>query len=334
MKRREFIVGLGAAATWPFAARAQQPAKMKRIAFVHPDINVSNLSITSEHRGYRTLFEELRRLGYIEGQNLIVDRYSAEGRTEQYASLADDVVRTNPDLILAITIGLVSKLKAATATIPLVAITGDPVVAGLVPSLARPGGNITGIASLAGLEVWGKRLELLLEATPKSSNIRFLTSRYLWESPQGEAIREIARRSGIPLVGALVDGIIDEAQYRRVFAAMEQDRVDGLMLFDAADTFTHRRLLVELAARSRIPAIYTYREFVELGGLMAYSFDLADIYRRVAEQIDKILKGANPGEIPIYQTTRFELAINLKTAKALGLDVPPTLLARADEVIE
>ena len=339
MKRREFIAGAGAVATcssfWPLVARAQQPAKMKRIAIVHPNIDLSDLSITSEHLGYRTLFEELRRRGYSEGRNLVVERYSAAGQTDRYADLARDVVRTNPDLILAIANPLVLSFKEATTKIPLVAVAGNMVASGIVPSLARPGGNITGISTdVGGNDIWGKRLGLLLEATPKSSNARFLTLRSSWERVQGEAVRKEARQLGISLEGALLDGAIDEPQIRNVFTAMKQDRVDALMVIDDAGLFPHRQLIVELAAKDRIPTIYAHRLFVEPGGLMTYSFDLAEMYRHVAEQIDRILKGENPGDIPVFQAARYEFIVNLKTAKALGLELPAALVARADEVIE
>jgi len=335
MKRREFIAGIGASTAWPFAVRAQQPAKAKRIAVVHPNIDVRDLTISSEHLGYRTLFEELRRRGYIEGQNLAVERYSAEGRTDRYSDLARDVVGTNPDLILIIANPLVLSFKEATTSIPLVAVAGNVVASGIMPSLARPGGNITGISTdVGGFDIWGKRLGLLREASPKSTNARFLTLRSSWEKLQGEAVRNEARQLGISLEGALLDGTVDEGQIRHVFAVMEQDRADALMVIDDAGLFPYRQLIVELASKSRIPAIYAHRIFVEPGGLMTYSFDLAEMYRNVADQIDKILKGEKPGNIPVFQASRYELIINLKTAKALGLEMPAALVARADEVIE
>ncbi len=335
MKRREFIAILGGAAALPLVARAQQPAKTKRIAIVHPNIDVSDLSITSEHLGYRTLFEELRRRGYSEGRDLAVERYSAAGQSDRYADLARDIVRTNPDLILAISNPLVLSFKQATTRIPLVAVAGNLVASGIVPSLAQPGGNITGISTdVGGNDIWGKRLGLLLEATPKSSNARFLTLRSSWERVQGEAVRKEARQLGISLEGALLDGAIDEAQIRRAFTAMEQDRVDALMVIDDAGLFPYRQLIVELASKGRIPTIYGHRIFVEPGGLMTYSFDLTEMYRHAAEQIERILKGEKPGDIPVFQAARYELIVNLKTAKALGLELPAALVARADEVIE
>ena len=332
MRRRDFITALGAAATWPLAAQAQQPAKMKRIAFVRPAGPVSEVSVSGRPY-YRAFFEELSRLGYVEGQNLGVERYSGEGRPERYAELARDVVNTHPDLILAVAARLSLDFKMATTTIPIVSMINDPIALGLAASIARPGGNITGVTISGGLELIGKRMGLLVEAMPKLSTVSYLVSRPYWEDPRGAAAREAAKQAGL-LLKAVLLGAFNEAEYQRVFRSMEQDRADGLMVSDEAENITYRATIVELAAKGRIPTIYAVRDFVEAGGLMAYSPDLADIYRRVANLIDKILKGTNPGDIPFYQPTKFELSINLKTAKELGLEMPATLLARADEVIE
>jgi putative tryptophan/tyrosine transport system substrate-binding protein len=333
MQRREFITLFGGtAATWPLAARAQQPAKMKRIAIVSPATKIGDMGVNGI-RFYRMFFEELGRLGYDEGRNLVVERYSGEGRTEHYADLARDVVNTHPDLIFCISYRLALNFKAATTTIPIAAITADPIALGLASSLARPGGNITGISVDAGIEVMGKRLGLLLEATSKLSNARFLVSQLNWEGVLGAAVREASGRAGISLAGEPMSSF-NEQEYQRVFNSMEHERVDGILVSDEAEQLTYRQLLVELAAKTRIPTIYAFREHVELGGLMAYSIDLGDVGRRAARQIAQILKGANPGELPFYQQTKFELTINLKTAKALGLNLPPMLLGRADEVIE
>jgi putative ABC transport system substrate-binding protein len=332
MKRREFICFIGGATAWPLAARAQQPAKMKRIAMVHPSHNVGDLSIAGM-RYYRAFFEELGRLGYIEGQNLAVERYSGEGRTERYAELVRDIVGSQPDLIFSISGGLASLFKTATTTIPIVTIASDPVFLGLVPSIARPGGNITGVTVDGGSEIIGKRIELLIEAISKPSNVGYLASQGFWERLLGVEAQKAAKQVGISLAGELLGGF-NEPEYRRVFAAMEQDHVDAIIVSEEVEHITHRRTLVELAAKSRIPAVYAYREFVDLGGLLAYSVDLMDIFRRIANLIDKILKGAKPGDVPFYQPIKFELVINLKTAKALGLELPATLLGRADEVIE
>jgi putative ABC transport system substrate-binding protein len=333
MRRRDFITLFGGtAATWPLAARAQQPAKMKRIAYVNSSGKVSAISVSGRPQ-YRAFFEELSRLGYVEGQNLGVERYSGEGRPERYAELARDVVNTHPDLILAVAARLSLDFKMATTTIPIVSIINDPIAMGLVASMARPGGNITGVTISGGLELIGKRMGLLVEAMPKLSTVSYLVSRPYWEDPRGAAAREGAKQAGISLKAVLL-GAFNEAEYQRVFRSMEQDRADALMVSDEAEHAPNTATIVELAAKGRIPTVYPFREFVEAGGLMAYSIDQAEIYRRLANLIDKILRGANPGDIPFYQPTKFELSVNLKTAKALGFEMPAMLLGRADEVIE
>jgi len=282
----------------------------------------------------RAFFEELSRLGYVEGQNLGVERYSGEGRTEHYAELAREVVNTHPDLILAVGGRLSLDFKMATTTIPIVTIIIDPIAMGLVTSIARPGGNITGVTIAGGLELIGKRMGLLVEATPKVSTVGYLASQPFWDDARGAAAREVAKRLGVSLSPAVLGTAFNETEYQRVFRSLEQGRVDALMVSEEPEHVTYRTIIVELAAKDRIPTIYPLRDFIEVGGLMAYSIDQSDMSRRVANLIDKILRGANPGDIPFYQPTKFDLSINLKTAKALGIEMPAMLLARADEVIE
>jgi putative ABC transport system substrate-binding protein len=331
MRRRDFIATIGGAAAWPFTARAQQVGKVYRVAWVHPSSPVADLSENSGHRGYRALVEELRRLGYAEGRNLIFERYSGEGRTEQYSELAEQVVRTKPDLILTFTTRMVVRFKSATTAIPVVAITADPIASGIATSLARPEGNITGVVSDAGVEIWGKRLALIAETVPALSKVGFIMPRVNSVAAVG---REAAQKIGISLFEAPLEGTIQEPEYRRVFEAMQQHKVGALVVADGAENFTNRRLIVELADKAKLPAIYPYRENVELGGLMAYAWDHPDGFRHAAQQIDQILKGAKPQDIPFYQTVKFDLILNLKTAKSLGLTFPLRLLATAGEVIE
>src|SRR4051812_48817525 len=334
MQRREFITLFGGVtATWPLAAHAQQPARMKRIAFIHPGMKVGEMSLSGPPQ-YRAFFQELSRLGYVEGQNLAIARYSGEGTPERYSELVRDVVNTHPDLILAVAARLSLDFKKATTTIPIVTIVNDPVALGLVASIARPGGNITGVTIATELELIGKRIELLVEAMPGLSIVGYLVSRSYWEDPRGAAAREAAKRAGISLRAALLGNGFNEAEYQRVFRSMEQDPLDARMVSDEAEHFTNRAMIVELAAKRRIPAIYAYGDFVQVGGLMAYSIDVPDTFRRLANIIDKVLKGANPGDIPFYRPTKFELSINLKTAKALGLALPTILLVRANQVVE
>jgi putative ABC transport system substrate-binding protein len=330
--RREFITLLGGAATWPLAARAQQPAKTHRIAIVHPSVSISEMNETGDHPYYPALFKELRRLGYVEGKNLVVARCSGEGREDRYPELCRDVVGTKPDVIVTSASRLVLSFKAATHTVPVVASMADPVPFGIVSSLAWPGGNITGVSVEAGLEIWGKRLQVLREAIPTASKVGFLGSRQIWDLPQVAATREAAAQVGITLLGPPLESLQEE--YRRVVGAMARERVDGIIIGDQLEHVTYRRLIIDLADNARLPTVFPYREQFEIGALMAYGPSLADVYRRLAGYIDQILKGARPGELPIYLASKFELLINQKAARALGLTLPISLLVRADEVIE
>jgi putative ABC transport system substrate-binding protein len=334
MRRREFIAGLLLAASVRHA-RAQQTAKIYRIAIISAAAPVTDMTETSSLRLFRAFFQELRRFGYIEGRNLIVERYSGEGRTERYAELARGAVHLRPDLILGTSNIIVRHLKAATATIPIVGFMGDPVGFGLVASLAHPGGNLTGISIDTGSDIETKRLELLREAFPPASRVGVLAPRSRWwESPRGAAMREAAQRLGISLLEPRLEGALQEIEYRRAFEAMTQEHTDALYVSGDSENLTNRRLVVELVEKNRLPTIYTFREFVDAGGLMAYAVDLVDLYTHVAGYIDQILKGVSPGDIPIYQAAKFELVVNVKAANAIGLAIPPALVLRADEVIE
>jgi putative tryptophan/tyrosine transport system substrate-binding protein len=229
---------------------------------------------------------------------------------------------------------LLLAFKATTTTIPIVGATTDPVALGIVSSLARPGGNITGISVDAGIEVWGKRLDLLKEAVPRLSRLGFLVTRSLLGKRGAAILKEAAGRRAISLIGSPLDSPIEEAGYRRAFAAMAQEGANAILVGAEPEHWGHMRLIVELAEKSRLAAIYAWREAVEIGGFMAYGYDILDIFRRIPHVIDQILKGAKPGEIPFEQAQKFDLVINLKTAKTLGIELPGSLLARADEVIE
>jgi putative ABC transport system substrate-binding protein len=335
MKRREFIAGIGgvAAAGWPLVARAQQPDRVRRIAIFHPAIPTALLTETGGGSAWRAFFGELRRLGYREGENLLIDRYSADGHHERYGDISREIVIGKPDVIVTGTNPVVAAFKAATTTVPIVAFMLDPLHAGLVTSLSQPGGNLTGITLDAGVEVWGKRLEILKEAIPLAEKATFLGMRGGWEGASGQVLRDAASRLGISLTFALPE-TGTPAEIERVFSGMERQRPDALLVSGEGDLYANRQLIAELSVRNRLPTMCPYRDHVEAGALMGYAVDLAELLRRMADDVHQILKGANPGDIPIYQPTKFQLLINLKTVKALGLNVPPTLLARADEVIE
>jgi putative ABC transport system substrate-binding protein len=336
VRRRAFIGLIGGAAALPLAARAQQAGAHRRLAWIHPSAPLADLQENGGVRAYRAFLDELRKLGHVEGANLIVERYSGGARLDRYEELVRGVVQSRPDVIFTSGSEITRHLKAATAAIPVVAVLTDPVAEGLINSLAHPGGNITGAAVDAGIEIWSKRLALLKEAIPAASHVGLLCARPYWEDPgkAGEALRAAASKLGISVSGCLQEGQLQEAGYRSAFDAMRLDRLDGLVVHDQAENFTNRKLIVELARNASLPTIYPYREYVELGGLMAYAVDLPDAFRRAAGQVDQILRGVSPSALPFYQQTRFELLINLKTAKALSLNIPGTLLASSDEVIE
>ena len=306
----------------------------------HPAGPVAVINETSGdalgRRLYQPFFEELRRLGDVEGQNLIVERYSGEGRPESFPDLAREVAAGNPDVIVAISNPVALAARAATATIPIEWIGVGPIEAGLVRSLAHPGGNITGV-SLFDAETYAKRLQILKDSLPSASKVAYLTPQRAWENTGGQALQRTLQQVGRQLELSVFPMLLREStasEYQRVFAESAAEHPDALIVNDIADHFPYRKLIVELAEKSRLPAIYGYREYVEAGGLMAYGSDLGELMRRMADDVHQILNGTKPGDIPIYQSTKFELVINLKAAKALGLALPLSLLARADELIE
>jgi putative tryptophan/tyrosine transport system substrate-binding protein len=335
MKRREFI-GLACgvsvlAATTSRAAWAVEPHKMYRIAILHPSRPVSELTESSHLKYWREFFHELRQLGYIEGNNLVVERFSGEGRSDHYPELAREAAASNPNVIFVITNYMVGPLKEAASTIPIVALTADPVQTGLVTSMARPGGNITGVSVDAGLQLWGKRLQLFREAVPTISKLAILG---VQKNPEAAVMKETTDKAGLRVAGPFYVNKGSDDEYREVFATMSQSGANALFVDGSPEHITKRQLIGELAATYRLPAIYPYRSFVEAGGLMSYGVDFVEIFRQVAGEIDQILKGANPADIPFYQPTKFELVVNVKAAKEIGLTVSEPLLARADEVIE
>jgi putative ABC transport system substrate-binding protein len=334
MRRRDFIAGLMIAAVTG-RAQAQQTGKVYRIAFAHPTAPVADQNQAS--KGSLTIpavFEELSRLGYVEGRNLLIERYSGEGRAAHYPDLALQIVSRNPDLIIAFNNFFVLDLKAATSTIPIVGTMGFPVEAGIVASLARPGGNITGVSVDVGQDQWAKRIQLLKEAVPQITRLGVIETRNGRERFSGEMMRKSALENSVSIVGPPLERPTDEQEYRRVFTALAQDGADGIYVTEESENVTYRGLIADLAIKGRLPTIFSFRQFVEAGGLMSYGIDGSDLGHRIAGLVDKILKGAKPGELPIFQPTKFELSINLKTAKTLGIELPPLLVARADNVIE
>ena len=245
-----------------------------------------------------------------------------------------EVVDTKPDLIYSIGTPLTLHFKAATNTIPTIALTGDPIRFGIVSNIARPGGNITGVSTDAGVAIWGKRVEILAEAVPKLVHLVYISTRGNLDNAGGKATQEAAQRLGISLVSAPLGSTVTEAEYRRIFDSIQRDQVDGILFSSEFEHYPHRLTLIQLVQQIRLPAMHDSSDQVEAGALMSYGLDVKAAIRTAAIQAAEILNGANPGDMPYVQVVRFELVINLKTAKTLGLELPATLLARADRVIE
>src|SRR5882672_4558533 len=334
MRRRAFLSIVCGAVAWPLAAAAQQSTNKKRLAIFSPSEPSAHLHEHSESKFSRALFAELRRLGQIEGQNLKVESYGREQNTSGPEALATEIVRSNPDVIFVVGPGALI-FKKLTSRIPIVVITGDPVKQGIAESLAHPGGNFTGVSIDAGLSIYGKRIALLREIIPTMSKLGCLALRLSWNGPiAGPAIRAAAETAGLTLAVSLVEIGSSEADYRAAVESISRDGANAVMVVESPETFQKSTLIAKLLGDAKLPAIFFHPEAVEAGGLMAYSFDLFELYMRVGNTIAAILRGAKPGDIPIYQVTKFELSINLKTAEQLGLSVPYALIATADKVIE
>jgi len=325
VRRRELIALLGGAAAWPFAARAEQPGKLPTIGF----LGITTPSIDSQR--VAAFVQRLRELAWIDGRNLAIEYRWAEGRNERYAEISAEFVRLKVDVIVTSATLPTLAAKRATAVIPIVfAVVSDPVGTGLVASLARPGGNVTGLANQMS-DTGGKKLEFLREAVPDLRRLAIMANVGNPASvlEMGE-VQTTARTLGLEVTTSEIRRAEDIAP---AFEALK-DRADALYLCPEPLMNTNRTRINILAVGARLPTMHGVREYVEAGGLMSYGPNFPDQFRRVADFVDKILRGTKPTDIPVEQPTKFDLIINLTTAKALGLELPPTLLARADEVIE
>ena len=325
IRRRKFLATLGGAAAWPLATHAQQPiGKIRRLGVLLPGLRESLFG--------KAMRDRLRELGYTDGRDTILETRWAEGKPERLTELAAELAGLKLDAIVAFSTPAALAARNATATIPVIFLyVGDPVGAGVVPSLARPGGNATGISLLA-TELATKRLEILLEVAPKISRVAMLWN----DSNPGMVLRARESQDAAPKLGVTIEsvGVHDLINFDSAFATIESGGIDALLTLVDPFTSQHRKRIVDFAARRRLPAIYESGEFVESGGLICYGPNLVAIEHRAAEYVDKVFKGAKPADLPVEQPTKFEMLVNMKTAKALGLSIPQSVMLRADQLIE
>ena len=328
IRRREFISLLGgAAAAWPLAARGQQPGKVYRVGMLtgQPEGDPENAARLAAFR------LALGKFGWSEGRNLLIDIRWGAGDPDRMRVLAKELNRLGPDIVVSESTPATAALRQEIPNVPIVfSQVANPVGAGFAASLARPGGNITGFTNFEP-SMGGKWLELLKEVAPRVARTAAIFNPETHSGQYWQSIEAAAPSLAVTFTRAPVR---DAAEIERTIEAFARDPNGGLLVMPDSFTLTHRELIVALAERRRLPSIYAFRVFPASGGLLSYGIDQVEIFRRIAAYVDRILRGANPGELPIEGPTKFELAVNLKTAKALGLTVPPTLLARADEVIE
>jgi putative ABC transport system substrate-binding protein len=327
-RRRFLLTSVAGALAAPLVAEAQKAAKIARIGYL-------TLYAASSGHLREAFLQGLRDLGYIEGRNVVIEYRDAERKPERLPALAAELVALKVDVIFAAGTPHALAAQQATRTLPIVFAAADAVTGGLVTSLARPGGNVTGVSVLTQEELVGKRLELLKQAVP---GVRRLA--VLWQPGVQDERTETATLKGAEVAARSLGMRVQFVEARgpedfdRAFSEMTKARADALTMIGSSMLFSERRRLVDLAAKNRLPTAAISREYAEDGGLMAYGPNIADLFRRAATYVDKILKGAKPADLPVEQATKYELLINLKTAKALGLTIPPSLLAAADQVIE
>lgn len=328
MRRRDFIA-LGAASALAYSAQAEQLTPQRRIGIALPGWDDRNSNPYQDQ-----FLNQLARHGYVEGRNLIVDRYAVTGGMDRYSDLAAKVVSNHPQVILTAAPAMTLALKAATQTIPIVTIIGDPVVLGLVSSLARPGGNVTGITVDAGAELHGKRLSLLKEVRPSATRLAYLSSSTAFKQPQAAFAMQAAEALKLSFLHIDLGNTLNEEAYRAAGDSIANAGAELLLVSDEPQHLQNSGALVGIAANAHIPAMYPFRDIVVAGGLMAYYRDLLAANAEAADQVAQILNGENPAEMPFRQPTSFRLSINSKAARDIGIVFSPVLLASADEVIE
>jgi putative tryptophan/tyrosine transport system substrate-binding protein len=334
MRRRELIAGLGGAVVaWPIRLMAQQPSKVYRVGYFFSTAPLAVMVGSDPIDPVTKAFVHgLRALGYIEGENLVLERRSAEGKFERIDEIAAELVGLKLDVIVTGSGDFMAQaLQRVTRSVPII-VSGsfDPVGAGLVKTLSHPGGNITGFIEYIDAEFESKRLQLLKEAVPNARRVAFLGMKDIWDGPSAQAVRDAAARVGVTVFHVEHT----PTNYADAFALMIRDRPDALFVAYHPSNYVNRQRIAEFGIAQQVPTIVPYREATMAGGLMSYGASVTAQYRRVAGLVDKVLKGTKPSAIPVERPTKLELVINLKTAKVLGLDVPATLRALADEVIE
>jgi putative ABC transport system substrate-binding protein len=327
IQRRDFLVAAGALLAAPLATQAQQTSKVRRIGYLSAPTRESVEPVV------QAFLRALRELGWVEGQTLLIEYRWADGKIERLPELAAELVRLKVDLIVAPAGTAALAAMKATSSIPIVMIfPAEPVGLGLVASMRRPGGNVTGTTSTPSPELFGKQLQILKETIPRATRVAMLLNPAdLAFGTQVKEVEAAARAMHIHLQRAEAHGA---EEFEGAFAAMTRERAEALLVANDTTFLVNRARVAELALKSRLPTMNYYREMVEAGGLMAYAVNMSDFIARAAAYVDKILKGAKPADLPVEQPTKFELIINLQTAKALALTIPPSVLARADEVIQ
>jgi putative ABC transport system substrate-binding protein len=330
VRRREFIAGVTGAVAWPLVARGQQPGKIYRIGFIGNDPTIPTQPVWS------AFLDGLRENGFSEGKNIIIERRFAEGRHERYADLANELVNLRIDIIASSSSDATVAVKRATNTIPVVMLNvNDPVGQGIIASLAHPGGNITGVTGDQTAETAAKRLQLLKDAVPYAARVAVLMNP---DNPDVGYVRTELDHLDLaaPALNLKLQPVVarQTSEFEGVFAGLQQDRPDAMFVANSSLNFANRRLIMDLALRARLPTVSDFRESTEAGGLLSYNTSRVERFRLAAILVGKILKGAKPSELPVEQPTKYELVINLKTAKALNLEIPRSLQLLADEVIE
>ena len=331
MSRRRFVASVGGAAVaWPFAARTQQADRIRRVGVLMPFAE-NDAVVQAEVGEFR---EALRKLDWAEGRNVRFDQRWAAGDVARIRAFAQELVALRPDAILARTTPVTAALLKESRAIPIVFVNvSDPVGDGLVASLARPGGNVTGFTNVEA-SLGGKWLQLLQEVSPGVARVAVLFNPKVGPGSGSFYLDLVEAAAGSVAVAVIRTAVQDAGEIERAIAAFAREPNGGLIVLPDVTTTNHRARIIAAAARHRLPAVYAYRSAAADGGLVSYGVDVADLYRRAAAYVDRILRGTKPSELPVQSPARFELVVNLKTAKALGLTIPPTLLARADEVIE